>query len=89
MFFRSKIYEYNNEVILARILFTNWLIWIAVWNVMMMLIWTSLKFIRNVKREVVDWEKFKVIIEKLYKISLAAHYALKTFLIVIAIDLVF
>ncbi len=54
-----------------------------------MLIWTSLKFIRNVKREVVDWEKFKVIIEKLYKISLAAHYALKTFLIVIAIDLVF
>ena len=54
-----------------------------------MLIWTSLKFIRNAKREVVDWERFKVIIDELYKISSAAHYALRTFLIVIVVDLIF
>ncbi len=54
-----------------------------------MLIWISLKFIRDVKKEVVDWERFKVIIEELYKISSAAHYALKIFLVVIAVDLIF
>jgi len=57
--------------------------------VTMMLIWTSLKFIKDIKKEVVDWERFKVIIEELYKINSAAHYALKTFLVVIAIDLIF
>ncbi len=87
--FRSKIYKCNNEVISARISFTNWLIWIAVWDVIMMLIWTSLKFVRNAKREVVDWERFEVITEELYRISSAACYALKTFLVVIAVDLTF
>ncbi len=56
---------------------------------MMMLIWTSLKFIKDIKKEVVDWERFKVITEELYRISLAAHYALRIFLIVIAVDLIF
>ncbi len=56
---------------------------------MMMLIWTSLKFVKDIKREVVDWERFKVITEELYRISSATHYALKTFLIVIVIDLIF
>ena len=55
----------------------------------MMLIWTSLKFVRNVKREVIDQERFKVITEESYRISSAAHYALRTFLVVIAVDLVF
>ncbi len=54
-----------------------------------MLIWTSLKFIRDVKKEVVNWERFKIIIEELYKISSAAHHALKIFLIIIAVDLIF
>ncbi len=89
MFFRFKIYECNDEVISARISFTNWLIQIAVWDVMMMLIWTSLKFIRDAKKEVVDWERFKVITEESYRISSAAHYALRIFLVVIAVDLVF
>ena len=56
---------------------------------MMMLIWTSLKFIRDAKKEVVDWERFKVITEESYRISSAAHYALRIFLVVIAVDLVF
>jgi len=89
VFFRSKICKYNDEVISVRTSFTNWLIQIAVWDVTMMLIWTSLKFVRNVKREVVDWERFEVIIEESYEISSAAYYALRTFLIVIAVDLIF
>jgi len=48
-----------------------------------------LKFIRNVKKEVVDQERFKVITEELYEISSAVCYVLKTFLIVIIVDLVF
>ena len=55
----------------------------------MMLIWTSLKFIKNIKKEVVDWERFKVITEESYKISSATYYILRTFLIVIVIDLIF
>ena len=89
VFFRLKICECNDRVISARTSFTNWLIQIAVWDVTMMLIWTSLKFVRNVKREVVDWERFEVIIEESYEISSAAYYALRTFLIVIAVDLIF
>ncbi len=54
-----------------------------------MLIWTLLKFVKDVKKEVIDWERFKIITEELYKISSATHYALKIFLIVIAVDLVF
>ncbi len=54
-----------------------------------MLIWTSLKFVKNAKKEVVDWERFEVIIEESYETSSAAHHALRTFLIVIAVDLAF
>jgi len=54
-----------------------------------MLIWTSLKFVRDAKKEVVDQERFKIIIEELYRISSAAYYVLRTFLIVIAVDLIF
>ncbi len=53
-----------------------------------MLTWTLLKFIKNVKKEVVDWERFKVIIKESYEISSAAHHTLRTFLVVIAVDLV-
>jgi len=54
-----------------------------------MLTWTSLKFVKNVKSEVVDWERFEVIIKESYKTSSAAHHALRTFLVVIAVDLTF
>ncbi len=54
-----------------------------------MLTWTSLKFVKNVKSEVVDQEKFEVIIEELYETSSAAHHALRTFLVIIAVDLIF
>jgi hypothetical protein len=54
-----------------------------------MLIWTLLKFVRDAKKGVVDWERFKIITEELYRISLATHYTLKIFLVVIAVDLIF
>ena len=89
MFFKSKTYKYNDEVISIRISFINWLIQIAVWSVTVMLIWTLLKFVRDAKKGVVDWERFKIITEELYRISLATHYTLKIFLVVIAVDLIF
>jgi len=48
-----------------------------------------LKFVKDVKKEVVDQERFKVITEESYRISSAAHYALRIFLVVIAVDLIF
>ncbi len=54
-----------------------------------MLTWTSLKFVKNAKSEVVDWERFEVITEESYETSSAAHHALRTFLVVIAVDLAF
>ena len=89
MFFRLKTCKYNDRVISVRTSFTNWLIWVAVWDVTVMLIWTSLKFVKNAKSEVVDWERFEVIIEESYETSSAAHHALRIFLIVIAVDLAF
>jgi len=46
--FKSKTHIYNDDVISARISFTNWLIWVAVLGVTAMLTWTSLKFVKNV-----------------------------------------
>jgi len=48
-----------------------------------------LKFVKNAKSEVVNQERFEVIIEELYETSSAAHHALRTFLDVIAVDLAF
>ncbi len=42
-----------------------------------------MKFVKNAKSEVVDWERFKVIIEESYETSLTAHHALRTFLVVV------
>jgi len=48
-----------------------------------------LKFVKNAKSEVVNQEKFKVIIKELYETSSAAHHALRIFLVIIAVDLIF
>jgi len=48
-----------------------------------------LKFVKNAKKEVVDQERFEVIIEESYETSSAAHHALRTFLVIIAVDLTF
>jgi len=48
-----------------------------------------LKLVKNAKKEVVDQERFEVIIEESYETSSAVYHALRTFLIVIAVDLAF
>jgi hypothetical protein len=48
-----------------------------------------LKFVKDAKSEVVGQERFEVIIEGSYRTSSAAHHALRTFLVVIAVDLAF
>jgi len=48
-----------------------------------------LKFVKDVKSEVVNQERFKVIIKESYETSSAAYHALRTFLVVIAVDLTF
>jgi len=48
-----------------------------------------LKFVKDAKGEVVDQERFEVIIEESYETSSAAHHALRTFLVVIAVNLAF
>ncbi len=48
-----------------------------------------MKFVKDAKGEVVGQEKFEVIIEESYETSSAACHALRTFLVVIAVDLAF
>jgi len=48
-----------------------------------------LKFVKDAKGEVVGQGRFEVIIEGSYETSSAAHHALRTFLVIIAVDLAF